>query len=551
MPAHASSQTYLTATSVAVRLPDGRSLLTDVTFGLGQQTVGLIGPNGAGKSTLLSVLAGERPPDHGHVHRLTTRIGLVRQGRVAAHDTVADALGVASVLSAIHRAERGEANAHDIAHIGDAWDLPERTHAALAELGLAHIAPDRTLSSVSGGEATRIALAAQWLAQPDLLLLDEPTNDLDATSRDAVYALVARWPRALLVATHDRALLSHVHRILAVEHGTLVAYGGGWDAYVEERERQRDAAERERDSAAASLERARRNAQDVRERQARRAATGRKSRAKGGIPKILLNTRAAQSQATTARVARIAARVVDSADSRLRTAAARATEHEVLRIPVAPTGLATKAVIVSLRDATVAVADGTPLLQHVSLEVVGPERVALAGPNGVGKTTLLRVLAGTLQPIHGECYRGVPLDRVTYLDQHVSLLDVGTTVRDAFSAHHPNLEVTAVRAALARFWFRADAASQPVATLSGGERMRAALACVLAGDTPPLCLFLDEPTNHLDLDSLAAMEVALRAYDGAMVVVSHDAAFLSAVGVSRVKDVSQWRVAPSSGILPE
>jgi ATPase subunit of ABC transporter with duplicated ATPase domains len=166
----------------------------------------------------------------------------------------------------------------------------------------------------------------------------------------------------------------------------------------------------------------------------------------------------------------------------------------------------------------------------VSFEMIGPRRVAITGPNGSGKTTLLKLIAGGLAPKRGEIVRG---GRMALLDQRTAILDDGETILANFRRLNPDDDDNACRAALARFLFRADAALRPVAELSGGERLRAALACVLAGQAPPQLLILDEPTNHLDLDSIAAIEAAVAGYDGAVLVVSHDADFLTAVGIER------------------
>jgi ATPase subunit of ABC transporter with duplicated ATPase domains len=168
----------------------------------------------------------------------------------------------------------------------------------------------------------------------------------------------------------------------------------------------------------------------------------------------------------------------------------------------------------------------------VSLHLVGPERVALVGPNGSGKTTLLRVATGERAPDAGTVRR-LPDDEVASLDQHGAALDPARSVLDNFRVRHPHMEASAARHALARFLFSDEAALRTVGTLSGGERLRASLACVLGGGRPPALLVLDEPTNHLDLDALEALEAALRAHDGALLVVSHDAAFLAAIGVAR------------------
>jgi ATPase subunit of ABC transporter with duplicated ATPase domains len=172
------------------------------------------------------------------------------------------------------------------------------------------------------------------------------------------------------------------------------------------------------------------------------------------------------------------------------------------------------------------------VLDGVSLRIVGPERVALAGPNGCGKTTLLRVAMGQLAPDAGTVRR-LPGARTASLDQQGAALDPALSVLENFRAFHPRMEETAARYFLARFLFSHEAALQAVGTLSGGQRLRASLACVLGGEHPPSFLVLDEPTNHLDLDALEALESALRAYDGALLVVSHDAAFLDAIGVER------------------
>jgi ATPase subunit of ABC transporter with duplicated ATPase domains len=185
--------------------------------------------------------------------------------------------------------------------------------------------------------------------------------------------------------------------------------------------------------------------------------------------------------------------------------------------------------VLRLEAVTAGYTAAEPLLRDLDLAIRGPERVALTGPNGSGKTTLLAVAAGILAPWRGEVRRLAPM---ALLDQSVSLMDARASIRDNFRMLNPEAAENACRAALARFRFRAEAALQTAGSLSGGELLRAGLACVLGVD-PPALLALDEPTNHLDLDSIEAVEAGLRAYDGALLVVSHDEAFLEAIGVTR------------------
>jgi ATPase subunit of ABC transporter with duplicated ATPase domains len=194
--------------------------------------------------------------------------------------------------------------------------------------------------------------------------------------------------------------------------------------------------------------------------------------------------------------------------------------------------------VLSVEGASVGHAPERPILRDLSVSITGPERVAIVGPNGSGKTTLLALVTGQLQPWSGSVR--IFTDFALF-DQRVSLLDPTTSIRDNFRRINPAADENACRASLARFMFRADAALQLVSTLSGGQLLRAGLACVLGGPQPPALLILDEPTNHLDIDSIEAVEAGLRAYDGALLIVSHDEAFLEAIGITRRLDLSRWR----------
>ncbi|AHG88771.1 ABC transporter related protein [Gemmatirosa kalamazoonensis] len=532
-----SSTTLLSAEDLAYTLPDGRTLFDGVTLGFGRERTGLVGANGVGKSTLLRLLVGELRPTRGHVER-RARVGYLPQhpGRALPADaTVAHALGVADVLDALDRVLAGEGTAADLDHVGGRWTLHDEIAAALDRFGLARLDARRAVATLSGGETTRLAFAALLLAGAELLALDEPTNDLDAPSRDALYAFVDSWSGGLVVVTHDRALLERVDRI--VELGPLGArvYGGGWALYDAQRAAEAAAAERALSDARRSLRGAERTARETRERQQRRASRGRKDAATANMPKVMLGIRRETSERTSGRLDAAGERAIAEARERVERARTRVEIRERLALGLPPAGLRDGKLVVeatALRYAHPGA--GRPLLDGVSLAVVGPERLAIVGPNGSGKTTLLRLLAGELAPDAGTVRLGVERDRVAYVDQHAgSRLPTELTVLDAMREANPELEEEASRHALARHLFRGDAALTPVRALSGGERVRAALAIALHAARPPQLLLVDEPTNHLDLDSLRAVEEMLAAYDGALVVVSHDATFLDAVGVER------------------
>ena len=517
---------FITLNSVSLSTPDARPLFDGLTLSVGQERIGLVGRNGCGKSTLLNLIAGDTAPASGAVHR-AGRVGRLEQvpdERLS----VAEALGVADGLACLKRLETGEGSVGDAAEAD--WTLEARLAEAMGETGLPGMDLTRRMGTLSGGERTRVMLARLLLAAPDVLLLDEPTNNLDTDGREAIGDLMAQWPGGVVVASHDRALLERVDRIVDLTPVGVTVFGGGWSDFKAARDAARARAEAELDRAGSELKRTERAAQDASEKQDRRDKRGRAARAKGDAPKMLLDGRKQRAEATRARGGDVAERLTEAGREAFETARARVEVETPLHIDLPQTGLPPSRDLLGLRDVMMT-RGGRHLFGPLSLDVRGPERIAVSGANGSGKTTLLRLIMGEVAPDAGEVRRLT--DRMAMLDQHVSLLAGQESVLENLRRLNPELTENAARAALARFAFRNTAALQPAGTLSGGERLRAGMACVFARAEPPLMLVLDEPTNHLDLAAVELLEDALSGFDGALVVVSHDADFLSAIGVTR------------------
>ena len=245
---------------------------------------------------------------------------------------------------------------------------------------------------------------------------------------------------------------------------------------------------------------------------------------------MLLDAQAERAEGTGARQNRLAERLRGEAERDLANAQERIERVRRLAFDLPPSGLPAGKQVLSFEDVGFVWPDGTPVLAGVSFSIVGPERVALTGRNGAGKTTLIRLATGDLEPAAGRARRGVA---AVVLDHRAALLDDDQTLLANFRRLNPVADDNAAHAARARFVFRNAAALKPAGTLSGGERLRAALACALMAERPPQLIVLDEPTNHLDLESIAAVEAALAAYDGALLVATHDRDFLAAIGVER------------------
>jgi ATPase subunit of ABC transporter with duplicated ATPase domains len=517
---------FLTLDSLSFTTPDGRLLFDGLTLAIGRERTGLVGRNGCGKSTLLRAIAGEAEPAAGSVQR-SGSIGTLAQ---LADDrlTVAQALGVDSALARLRRLERGEGSLQDAGDVD--WTLESRLAAALIETGLPTLPLDRRLASLSGGERTRVALARLLMEAPDVLLLDEPTNNLDADGRAAVAALLARWRGGVVVASHDRALLARVDRIVELAAIGVTIFGGAWPEFAQAREAARARAEADLTRAADALRSTERTVQQAGEKKARRDKAGRAWRAKGVEDKMFMDREKQRAENSGAREGHVAERLIGERTDALEQARTRVEILTPLSIDLPKTSLPGGRELLAFKD--VVMAHGARrLFGPLSFEVRGPERIAIRGANGSGKTTLLGLITGQLRPTAGGVSR--PTDRVAMLDQHVGLLDASVSILDNLRRLNPDLSDNEARAALARFAFRNRAALQIAGTLSGGERLRAGLACVFARPEPPLLLLLDEPTNHLDLSSIEVLEAALAGFDGALIAVSHDQTFLRAIGVER------------------
>ncbi|MEU0786227.1 ABC-F family ATP-binding cassette domain-containing protein [Streptomyces sp. NPDC006173] len=518
--------TSITCTSLSFAWPDGTDVFEDLQIAFGPGRTGLVGVNGSGKSTLLKLISGELTPADGTV-RVAGEIGHLPQSVTL--DTglrVDEALGIAAQRAALHAIESGDAAEEHFDVVGDDWDVEERALATLGELGLGHVDLDRTIGEVSGGESVLLRLASLLLRRPDVLLLDEPTNNLDLYARQRLYAAVEAWSGVMVVVSHDRELLDLVDQIADLHSGGVTWYGGNFSAYEEALAGEQEAAERMVRVAESDLKKQKRELVDAQVKLARRKRYGQKMNDQKREPKIVMGARKRSAQESAGKHRILHEERLSEAKERLDEAVEAVRDDDEIRIDLPHTAVPPGRTVLTLEQLELrygARVDGM-------FELRGPERIALIGRNGAGKTTLLRTIAGELDAVSGHAQAHVPL---RFLPQRLDVLDDELTVAENVARYAPAATNNRVRARLARFLFKGAKADQRAATLSGGERFRAALAALMLAEPAPQLLMLDEPTNNLDLASVSRLTSALESYEGALVVASHDMPFLESIGITR------------------
>ncbi|MEW2287573.1 ABC-F family ATP-binding cassette domain-containing protein [Streptomyces sp. NPDC047841] len=516
----------LTCTSLSFTWPDGTAVFDGLDIAFGPGRTGLVGVNGSGKSTLLKLMAGELAPADGTL-KAAGEIGYLPQNVTL--DTalrVDQALGIAARRAALHAIEAGDAAEGHFETVGDDWDVEERALATLGELGLGHIGLDRTVGEVSGGESVLLRLAALLLRRPDILLLDEPTNNLDLYARRRLYQTVASWPGVLVVVSHDRVLLDLVDQIAELHSGEVAWFGGNFSAYEEALAVEQEAAERMLRVAEADVRKQKRELADAQVKLARRKRYGQKMYEQKREPKIVMGARKRAAQESAGKHRIMHEERLAEARERLDEAVEAVRDDDEIRVDLPYTAVPPGRQVLTLEKLETACHARVPGI----LDLRGPERIALVGRNGAGKTTLLRTVAGELAPVSGTATAHVPL---RFLPQRLDVLDDDRSVAENVARFAPGATNNRIRARLARFLFRGARADRKTATLSGGERFRAALAALMLAEPAPQLLLLDEPTNNLDMASVRQLTTALESYEGALIVASHDLPFLESIGITR------------------
>jgi len=520
--------------------PDGHTLFKNINFNLTGGKTGIVGSNGCGKTTLLKIISGELKPGEGSI--LTNGVFTVLEQDQSGYTalTVAEVLGVDQKLAALRTISAGKGREIDFTLLGDDWNIEERILSVTRRAGLERIPLDRLFGQLSGGEAARLLFVKCLLHNPDFILLDEPTNHLDGIGRTLFYDTVANFRKGLLVVSHDRQLLRLMDAIIEITPVAAKTYGGNYDLYNNQKTTERGALERQILTAELDLKKGQQIAAAAAASRKKINARAKKNNANVGIPKILLNKRRGKGEKTLARITAVHEKKLNRMQNHVAELKENLPANNRIKIDLNAEPEYKGRILIKAEDVNFGYNETLLWRQNIYYTLYAQERISLAGNNGSGKTTLINLLTRKLQPVCGRitCNN----IRIGIIDQKYELIAPDLTVLENIRQRaHTDINEHELRIRLGRFLFYKDEIFKQTRDLSGGEKCRLSLACLLSVSNEPDLIILDEPTNNLDLAGIEQVQSALQRYSGALLVISHDQIFLENIGIDKVLDLNKFR----------
>ncbi len=519
--------------SVTYMHPDKDVLFSNVSFSMEKgEKVALIGNNGSGKSTLMQLITKELSPSEGEVICLEPPYYIPQHFGQFNHLTIAGALRIEGKIQALHAILQGDVSVEHFTVLDDDWDIEEKAVAALHEWGLPGVPLSHPMHLLSGGEKTKVFLAGIALHSPSFILMDEPTNHLDDVSRGKLYRFITSTSSGMLVVSHDRILLNLLSSTYELTSKGVIYYAGNYDFYKEQKELAVQALQARLEENGKQLQKARRQAREVMERQQKHDVRGKKQNIKSGVGKMAMNTFKDQAEKSSVRLNNVHTDKIHSLAKSVTDIRSELPDMKTMRLDFNSSSLHIGKVLVTAKNLNYAYQSEELWKSPLSFVIQSGDRIHLKGANGSGKTTLLKLLTGTLSPTAGELTR---MDGLTcvYLDQEYSIIHDDLSVFEQLFSFNNKLYDHELKTILNRFLFPVSGWDKKCSCLSGGEKMRLSLCCLMVSTQTPDLFIVDEPTNNIDIMNMEILTDTLKEYRGTLLVVSHDACFVQQINIEK------------------
>lgn len=497
------------------------------------EKIALIGNNGSGKSTLLKIISGLLKPLSGSLN-INSKPYYIPQIFGQYNDfTIAEALGIDKKLTALHEILKGNISEENYEILNDDWTIEDRCNEVLKHWKLNDLDLSQKMETLSGGQKTKVFLAGISIHKPELILLDEPSNHLDFESRELLYDFIRFTKSTLIVVSHDRKLLNILNKVCELTKNGIIAYGGNFDFYTEQKQIEKNALAQDIHSKEKALKKAREKERETIERQQKLDSRGKGKQEKSGVAKIMMNTLRNNAENSTAKLKSVHTEKIGNIREELQDLRSSVVATEQMKFGFNSSLLHKGKVLFTAENINFKYENSDFIWQNnLNMQILSGSRIAVKGSNGSGKTTFIKMLLGNLEPKHGTVFRKE--SKSVYIDQDYSLIDNKLKVYEQAQQFNTfNLEEHEIKIRLNRFLFPQNTWDKLCSGLSGGERMRLMLCCLSIGSESPDIIILDEPTNNLDILNIEILTNAINDYQGTLVVISHDEIFLNQINIDQ------------------